>query len=457
MTLELKRSLRLWDGLAMVVGIMVGSGIFRTPGLVAAQLGRPWLTFVAWAAGGALAFLGALVFAELATRLPRAGGKYVYARAAFGPRSGFVVGWVEAVGIYAAAIAAIGVAAGEFLVRLAGWPAALTPWVGVGFVALFTGINLVGVASGRWVQNLVTAAKVLALGGVVVIALVEGSGAGWHGTLPGAPRGLAVWAALAVAFQSVIWTYYGYVDAAKIAEEVVDPGRTLPRVFLGGIALAAALYLLLNAAFFTVLPLERVAASNLVAADAAAAMFGARGGAVIAALALIVVLASLNGNVFVTPRVLFGLAREGLAPAALARVNRGGTPWVAMLVVGAVAMGLAATGTFGQLLSLAIVLILVIDGAVVVALFPLRARTPQAPFRVPLFPILPALFLLIYAALLVGSVVAQPGLVAIAFGVLAAAYGLSYVAGAAFASPPRGPSASAHADPSSSPPTTSER
>ena len=430
MTLELKRSLRLWDGLAMVVGIMVGSGIFRTPGLVAAQLGRPWLTFVAWTAGGALAFLGALLFAELATRLPRAGGKYVYAREAFGPRAGFVVGWVEALGMYAAAIAAIGVAAGEFLVRLAGWPAAVTPWAGVGFVALFTAINLVGVASGRWVQNLVTAAKVLALGGVVVIALVHGTGSGWHGVLAGAPRGAAVWGALAVAFQSVIWTYYGYVDAAKIAEEVVDPGRTLPRVFLGGIALAAALYLLLNAAFFNVLPLERVAASNLVAADAATAIFGARGGKVIAALALIVVLASLNGNVFVTPRVLFGLAREGagLAPAALARVNRGGTPWVAMLVVGAVAMGLAATGTFADLLSLAIVLILLIDGFVVAALFRLRARTPEAPFRVAFFPALPVLFLLIYAALFVGSALAQPLVVVKAAAVLVAAYGVSRVA-----------------------------
>ena len=430
MTLELKRSLRLWDGLAMVVGIMVGSGIFRTPGLVAAQLGRPWLTFVAWTAGGALAFLGALLFAELATRLPRAGGKYVYAREAFGPRAGFVVGWVEALGMYAAAIAAIGVAAGEFLVRLAGWPAAVTPWAGVGFVALFTAINLVGVASGRWVQNLVTAAKVLALGGVVVIALVHGTGSGWHGVLAGAPRGAAVWGALAVAFQSVIWTYYGYVDAAKIAEEVVDPGRTLPRVFLGGIALAAALYLLLNAAFFNVLPLERVAASNLVAADAATAIFGARGGKVIAALALIVVLASLNGNVFVTPRVLFGLAREGagLAPAALARVNRGGTPWVAMLVVGAVAMGLAATGTFADLLSLAIVLILLIDGFVVAALFRLRARTPEAPFRVAFFPALPVLFLLIYAALFVGSALAQPLVVVKAAALLGAAYGVSRVA-----------------------------
>src|SRR5712691_12053415 len=138
---ELKRSLGFWDGLAMVVGIMVGSGIFRTPGLVAEQLGRPWLTFVAWIAGGALAFLGALLFAELATRHPKAGGKYVYARAAFGPRAAFVVGWVEALGIYAAAIAAIGVAAAEFLTRLTGWSPAATPWAGVGFVALFTGIN----------------------------------------------------------------------------------------------------------------------------------------------------------------------------------------------------------------------------------------------------------------------------------------------------------------------------
>src|SRR2546428_5556552 len=108
---ELKRSLGFWDGLAMVVGIMVGTGIFRTPGLVAQRLGRPALTFVAWAAGGAIAFLGALIFAELATRHPNAGGKYVYAREAFGKRAGFVVGWIEGL-VYAVATAAIGVVAG---------------------------------------------------------------------------------------------------------------------------------------------------------------------------------------------------------------------------------------------------------------------------------------------------------------------------------------------------------
>src|SRR3989454_9969698 len=410
----------------MVVGIMVGSGIFRTPGLVAAQLGRPWLTFVAWTAGGALAFLGALRFAELATRLPRAGGKYVYAREAVGPRAGFVVGWVEALGIYAAAIAAIGVAAGEFLVRLAGWPAAVTPWAGVGFVALFTAVNLIGVASGRWVQNLVTAAKVLALGGVVAIAFARGTGAGWHGALAAAPRGAAVWPALTLASRSVIWTYYGYPDAAKIAEEVVDPGRTLPRVFLGGIAIVTALYLLLNAVFLHVLPLAQIAASNLVAADVANAIVGARAGAVVAGGAGLLGLGALNGNIFVTPRVLFGLAREGLAPRVLARVNPGGTPWVAMLLVGAVAIGLAATGTFERLLALAIALVLVIDGLTVASLFRLRAREPTAPFSLPGYPGGPILFIAVYLVLFAWTALGQSQSVLVALGVLGAAYGLSW-------------------------------
>src|SRR5437773_6435750 len=132
---DLKRSLRLVDGLAMVVGIMVGSGIFRTPGLVAAQLGRPWLTFIAWILGGVLALLGALCFAELTTRYPRAGGKYVYVREAFGPRAGFVVGWVEGAAVYPVAIAAIAVVAGEYTGRLAGLGVGHTHWLGAGMAA----------------------------------------------------------------------------------------------------------------------------------------------------------------------------------------------------------------------------------------------------------------------------------------------------------------------------------
>ncbi|HLZ45600.1 MAG TPA: amino acid permease [Gemmatimonadales bacterium] len=427
MNIELKRSLRLFDGLAMVVGIMIGSGIFRTPGLVANELGRPWLTFIAWLLGGVLALLGALCFAELATRHPQAGGKYVYAREAFGRRVGFVVGWCEGFALYPAAIAAIGVVTGEFIGRLFGWPIGVSKWVGVGTVAVLVAINLVGVKSGRWLQNLATSAKVLALGAVIVIAFVQGRGSGWHGALPTAPTGLALFGALAVAFQSVIWSYYGYADAAKIAEEVVDPGRTLPRVFLYGIAIATALYLLLNAAFLNVLTFERISASVLVAGDVAATIFGPKGDLIITVLALLVVLASLNGNVFVTPRVIFGLSREGLGPSVFAEVNAGGTPSEAMIAVGIVAIALAASGTFTQLLSLAIALVLMLDGVTIAALFPLRAREPAAPFRVPLYPVVPVLLIAVYVALLIGSAMTQPLQAAIAAALLVVAWLLSWL------------------------------
>jgi APA family basic amino acid/polyamine antiporter len=235
-----------------------------------------------------------------------------------------------------------------------------------------------------------------------------------------------MWGALAVASQAVIWTYYGYVDAAKIAEEVVEPERTLPRVFLLGIAVVMGLYLLLNAAFLHVLPFEQVAGSKLVAGDVAAAIFGTNGNVVITILAILIVLASLNGNVFVTPRVLFGLARDGLAPAALARVNAGGTPGPAMVVVGVVAAVLAATGQFETLLSLAILIVLVIDGISVAALYRLRKRQPEAPFRVPFYPYSLSLFIGVYVVLFVGSAIAQPRPALVTLAVLAGTWALSW-------------------------------
>jgi APA family basic amino acid/polyamine antiporter len=405
---------------------MVGAGIFRTPGIVAGAIGHPALTFVAWALGGAVGLLGALVFAELATRHPHAGGKYVYARESFGRRAAFVVGWVE-LGTYCAAVAAIAVVSGDYLGRLVGWDPRSASGTGIALIVALTAVHLVGVRLGVVAQNLVTAAKVLALVGVLVVAAVAGTGAGWTGSLPGAPTGAALFGAMAVAFQAVIWSYYGYPDAAKIAEEMKDPDRSLPRVFLGGIATVSVLYLLLNAAFVHVLPFERIAASTLVAGDAAAAIFGPRAGAVMSGLALLVVLASLNGNLFVTPRVIFGLARDGLGPRVLSRVNSGGTPWTALLLVAVVSLLLAATGTFERLLSLAITFILVTDGFMVVVLFKLRARRPTAPFLVPLYPLVPLLFLGTYLLLLVGALIQQPGITLAALGALTLVGALSWV------------------------------
>ncbi len=426
--IELKRSLRVRDGLAMVVGIMVGSGIFRTPGAVASQLGRPGLTLFVWLLGGVVAFMGTLIFAELATRYPAAGGKYVYARAAFGPRIGFVVGWVEAV-VYIAAIAAIAVVCGEYLGRLIGAPDAAAQWLGVVLLVFFTAVNLAGVASGRWVQNISTTLKVAGLVVVIIAAFARGSGIGWTSSIPKAPHGTALVGAMAVAFQAVVWSYYGYLDGGKIAEEVVEPSRSLPRIYLGGIALVTALYLLLNAAYVYVLPLDKVAASKLVAADVMTALFGAAAGVAFLALSLLVVIASLNGNIFVTPRVIFGLAREGLGPKGLARVNTGGTPWAAMTCVGVTAMLLALSGTFEQLLALTITLILIVDSIAVLSLVVARRKEDTAPFRTPLYPAVPLVFVGVYAALFAGTAVAEPRVAAISVGVMMLTYvlGLIYV------------------------------
>lgn len=403
---------------------MVGSGILRTPGLVAAQLGRADLTFVAWTLGGLVGLMGALVFAELSTRHPDAGGKYVFAREAFGPQAGFVIGWSEALGMYCAAIAALAVVGGEYSARLLGLSGLSPRLLGAGFVAVFVALNLGDVTLGRWAQNLATSAKVLALAAVVVMAAVAGDGAGWRTSVPPAPAAGGMIGAMALAFQAVLWTYYGYPDAAKLAEEMKDPGRTLPRVALLGIGLVTLLYLLLNAAFLHVLPMERIAGSKLVAGDVMDVLFGARAGALMSGLALLVTLACVNANVFVTPRVIFGLARDGLAPGGLARVSAGGTPWAATLLVGVVAMAMAATGTFERLLSFAILLVLLIDGSMVVVLFRLRRRRPDAPFLSPLFPWLPSAFLGIYGVLFAASARGQPRLAALTLGVLGVTYAI---------------------------------
>jgi basic amino acid/polyamine antiporter, APA family len=422
---ELRRSLRLRDGLAIVVGIMVGAGIFRTPGIVAAQLGRPWLTFVAWLLGGVVAFAGALIFAELGTRLPRAGGKYVYAREAFGARTGFVVGVVE-VGIYAIAIAAIAVFAGECTCQLTGLDESAKNAVGAAAVALFTLINLAGVSQSKLIQNIATTAKVVALLGIIVVAFGS-HGGGSSDALASAPTGTAAISAMAVAFQAVIWTYYGYPDAAKIAEEIVDPERSLPRILLGSIATTTGLYLLLNAAFLHVLPFEAIAKSDRVASDVAIAILGDRGGMIVTAIALLVVIASISGNVFVTPRVLFAIARDGIGPGVLARINRGGTPWAATIIVGIVSIALAITGTFERLFGIAIVLVLVIDSTTTLSLVWLRRREPAAPFRVPAFELVVGGYLAIYGSLFVVSVVGDPTLAISAGGtLLVAAIGAVY-------------------------------
>lgn len=408
---QLLRILGPFDGLAIVVGIIIGVGILRTPGLIASYLGSPWLILLMWLIGGVMVMLSTLTLAELSAMFPRAGGKYLYAREAFGDVAGFAVGWAELAGIRAFTASSKAVVFGGYLVALAGSGSA--PVFAGALVVLLLLIHLIGLRAGSIFQNITTFIKVLLLVAVVGLALWLGNGASWR---PGSSLTPEVGRAtgIVLAYQSIWFTYYGWEDAVKMAGEVRDPGRNMPRVLIGGALGVTLLYLLLNIAFLHALTPAQMAASDFVARDALAMVLGGDVSVVLTVVGLVVVLAGLNANFLGTPRIPYGLAIDGLGPTFLTGVNRGGTPTAALLLTAGMIFALAVTGTFELLIRFLTFNALVVDGIVFLALFRLRRSRPdmERPFRVPFYPVLPVIVLLMYALVLTVITVTQPGLAA---------------------------------------------
>lgn len=417
-----------------MIGVIIGSGILRTPGIVAGELGRPEAIFGVWVLGGLLALGSALVLAELVALIPRVGGKYVYAREAFGPLAGFVTGWSEILtrGMTAAAKCVV---IGEYVLLLAG-PGprpALQKGVAVLVALGFAALHWTGLRPTRVFQNTATVLKVAILAGITAAGFAFGTGFRWEPS-PDQPATPLAWLlALALAFQVVSFTYYGYDEGTKLAEEIRDPRRQLPRVLTFGILAVAAIYLLVNAAFLYVLTPAEMAGSPLVAADVAARIVGAGAAGLVTAAALVVLLGSLNVNFYSLPRVGLALAQDGLAPGAMTRVSAGGTPRAGLLVATVVVVIAALAGSFRDLVLFIMWIALAVDGLVILGLLRLRRRHPEweRPFEVPLYPFLPIVVLLAYAALLATIAIRLPWLALLAALSLAGLVGLgvAWIAG----------------------------
>ncbi len=406
---RLERTFGAWDGLAIIVGVVIGAGILGTPGLIAGYLGHPLLILGIWLFGGISVALTALVLAELGAMIPAAGGKYAFVREAYGPVAGCFAGWAEVVfnrSIIGAVKAAL---IGQYAVLLLGFGSARV--VACGATVFFLILHLGGVRVGRLVQNASTAAKLLLLLGIAGAGLLLGDGAGWHAGGAAAP-GTGLLLGFALASQSVFFTYYGAEAGLQVAEEIRAPGRNIPRMLLFGVAAVTLLYLLINVAFLNTLTSAAMAGSKLVARDVLAHALGPRAGAAVAIVALGILFSSLNYNFLGTPRVPFGLARDGLAPALFARLNARGTPTAGLFLAGALIFLFAATGTFEMLVRLVSFMTLAVDGLVLSSLFALRRKAPHAdrPFRVPLYPLVPAAALLSYATMFTIVIVTQPRL-----------------------------------------------
>jgi amino acid transporter len=408
----LPRVIGFWGGLSLIVGITIGSGVFRKPSTLARDVGDPSVILGLWVAFGLVSLCGALAMAELASMLPRTGGAYVYLRAAYGDAAAFVFGWLYLLVTTPATIGALATFFAELLLGLAGadlrtagrWGVPATASLTI--VAL-TGVNLLGARLGSAVQGALTVVKVGALLVLMAVSFAAGGGSFAHLASTGGASNLGRGAA------SVIWAYDGWIAVSMIAGEVRAPERLMRRVIVVGMLAIVALYVGANVGYFFAMPVDAMAReAGGVPQRIMSDRFGPLGATFIAAAILCSVFGALNGNVLAKPRVAYALARDGLTFSFLGRAHpRWSTPHAALLIQAAVALVLVALlRDFDRLTTYFVVVewfaLLFAVGAVLV----LRRLRPEAPrpFRTPGYPFVPLVFL-------VGTLV---GLVAIVWGEL---------------------------------------
>lgn len=426
---QLHRVLRIRDGLAVTVGIVIGAGILGTPGLIAGYLGDPVVILAMWFFGGVVAGLSTLVLAEMAAALPEAGGKFVYARHAWGPTMGFVAGWSELIVTRGFSGASKAVLIATYIIGLTG--SGLIPGLAdrgsisilaFAVVVAYFVLHTRGLRTSTVFQNVTTLIKVLIVLIIAAVGIAGGnaSGLGTEAIVGG--EAAAGRLGYALAYQSISFAYYGWEDAAKMSEEVMDPGRALPRILLGGAMAVMVLYLLMNVSFLAAMTPAEMAGSDLVAADATAAVFGDAAGTIVVIASLLILISSANVNFLGLPRVAYGLAHNGLAPRAFTRVDERGTPRNALYFISAWIGLLALTGAFEFLIRFMMTVAITVDTMVLLGYFKLRASRPELerPFRMPGHPVLPALTIVLYIAILVILVWTQPMLALGAGSMLAA-------------------------------------
>jgi basic amino acid/polyamine antiporter, APA family len=399
------RRLGLAAATSAVAGQVIAVGIFLTPASMARTLASPAWLFGAWLLMGGMALAGALSYGELAARYPEAGGGYIYLRETYGRRLAFLYGWkcllVMDPGITAAL--ASGLAAYvAYLVPLG--PVGLKV-VAVGAIAAAAAINIRGsVLSGRVLEAL-TILKLGALAAIVLLAFGLGRGEWSHfvpfvARHPGAPP---VAAALAGGLISAFFAFGGWWEASKLAGEVVDPARTMPRALAWGVSIVTAAYIATSAAFLYLVPLERVTSGEAFAAQAGEALFGPVGGSVFAAIVVVSVAGSLFAVVMLLPRVYYAMGRDGVFPAAIGELSpRFGTPSRAIATEATLASALVIAGTFEQIVAYFVFITVTFIALTVAAVYVQRRRQSAAPpYLTPGYPITPAIFLSLVVVLLV--------------------------------------------------------
>lgn len=442
---RLLRILGVGFGIAVIIGNTIAAGILRTPGDVAHELPNAWLYIAVWVVGGLYALLGALSIAELGTMIPRSGGQFVFARHALGDYAGFIVGWsdwLSTCGTTAAVSVVIGEYSGVLFPKVSGQ--AGTVVIAIAVTVVFAVLQWRGIRAGSSIQNVTSLLKALLFVALVAACFALG---GKADVAPGAvravPGGAALMVAIVLSLQSVIYTYDGWTGVIYFSEEVRDPARSIPRAMFGGVLSVIAIYLLVNLALVYVLPISRIDGQKLAAGVAATEIFVRHGDAVFRSIMILALLSGINAYHLMASRVLFAMSRDGLFSKAAARVNKGGTPTVALLMSTAIAVlfiiggGLEAGGSelqpegaenahgiFKTIIAMLAFFFVVNYLMSFISVFVLRRREPEKPrpYRAWGYPWTTGLVLIGSVAFLFGAYKSDPTPTKYALVLLAASY-----------------------------------
>jgi amino acid transporter len=413
---DLPRRIGFWGASAIVVGVTIGTGIFRQPPEIAKFMGSPAMILALWALGGLLSLCGALTYAELATMFPQSGGVYVFLREGLGRAVAFVFGWTYMLITKPFAAAGIAVIFSEHLLMLlkvefadAGRRALAVNAITTAELVLLTVINAVGVGPSTALAKLLTGLKMGALAAMVALAVVLMKGSPENFSAGPSPVGL--WAALAPVMLAILWTYDGWSDIGSIAGEVREPDRLLPRIYITGPLAVMALYLAVNAVYLWLVPLGEMRRSDTVAPQAMERLIGPAGGWVVIAVIMISALGASHTAVLTGARVTFAQARDGLLFRSLGHIHpRFQTPDVSLWVQ--LVMSVAAlwyTGSFKKLADGFTFTMWIFYGLAACSIFILRARRPDAsrPYRCWGYPLVPAIFIGAAVAMTILTIVAD--------------------------------------------------
>lgn len=413
-TAKLPRQLGLFDATMIVMGGIVGSGIFINPYVVARQVHTPFLIVGVWVLGGVLALLGALIYAELATLLPGTGGQYVYLREAFGPMVAFIYGWGLLLVTGTGGVAAVAVTFARYFLSLTGWHWP-EPLVAATTLAILTLVNCFGVRAGSNVQSalmLLKTAAIIALIGFGFSAAPQTGGA----PILGQPVSLGLLAAIGAAMTPVAFAYGGWQTASFVAGEMRNPARDLSRGLLLGVSGVVLLYVAVNLVCVRALGPAGLAATTTPASAVMQAVLGSRGARWIAVGIAISTVGFLSQSILTIPRVYFAMAQDGLFFSSVAKLHpRTGVPVVAIVLEGAVAAVIAVSGRYEQILNYVVSVDFVGFGLTGVALLLLRSRLPRGSFRAP---VTPWLFIAACFVIVAATIAKYPGNSAIGYALL---------------------------------------